>query len=248
MIRSIRKILGYKVGASDGEIGKVMDFLFDDRSWSIRYIVVDAGSWLVTQPVLISPEKFDEPEWDSRILCADLTIQQIKNCPDISSDPPVAQQEKINLERQILIPPGSPVGYPIHSSATATVEDPGYVEDELASSGDPCLRSTKEVLHYTIDASDGEIGRVNDFIVEMENWIIRYMIVDTRNWFPGGKKVIISPSWIDRVNWKQSRVHVNLTCSSIKNSPEFNPSAPVNREYESKLYDYYGRPVYWEIK
>jgi hypothetical protein len=177
-----------------------------------------------------------------------LTIQEIKDSPDINSDPPVSYQEKININCQVWIPLGSPVGRPIYPISKSMPEDSGYINDKIASSGDPCLRSVQEVLDYKIHANDGEIGHVEDFIMETDVWIIRYMIIDTRNWFPGGKKVIISPSWIDQVNWTQSKVHVNLPCRVIKDSPEFDPATPVNREYESRLYDYYGRPVYWDEK
>jgi len=249
MLRSLQEIIGYKVGAHDGEMGKVMDFFFDDQSWSICYVVVDAGTWLIARPVLISPKKFDCPDWEGQILNADLTVHQIKESPDILTDPPVAHQEKINLERQVWIPPGSPVGHPIYPISKPQPEDTGHVKnDKITSSGNPCLRSVNEVLNYKIHAIDGEIGHVEDFIMETDVWVIHYMIIDTRNWLPGGKKVILSPSWINKVNWSESQVYVNLTCASIKGSPEFNPDTPVNREYESKLFDYYGRPVTLEEK
>jgi len=109
---------------------------------------------------------------------------------------------------------------------------------------DPHLRSTNELLGYDIEATDGEIGHVEDFIADEESWIIHYMVVDTRDWLPG-KKVLVSPLWVDYISWAGSRVHVDLTRKMIKDSPEFDPKAPVNREYEERLYDYYGRPKYW---
>jgi hypothetical protein len=106
------------------------------------------------------------------------------------------------------------------------------------------LRSTEEVLGYDIQATDDAVGHVEDFIFDDETWIIRYIVVDTRNWLPGGK-VLVSPEWIKSINWAKRTVSVDLNRHTIKNSPEFDPSQPVNRKYEIQLYDYYGRPVYW---
>ena len=106
---------------------------------------------------------------------------------------------------------------------------------------DPHLRSTNDVRDYHIQATDGEIGHVEDFVVEDETWEIRYLVVDTRNWLPG-RKVLLSPEWIERVSWAESRVLVDVSREAVKNSPEFDPSKPVNIDYEGKLHDYYGRP------
>ena len=86
---------------------------------------------------------------------------------------------------------------------------------------------------------------MEDFIVEDHNWTIRYMIIDTRNWLPGGRKVLVSPTWIGSVDWLENKVKVDLTVEQIKQAPEYDPAAPVNRAYEVKLYDFYGRPKYW---
>jgi len=70
------------------------------------------------------------------------------------------------------------------------------------------------------------------------------MVVGTRDWLPG-KKVLIVPQWIERIYWGAEQVHVDLSKKTVKNSPEYNPSDPVNREYEIRMYDYYGQPKYW---
>lgn len=111
--------------------------------------------------------------------------------------------------------------------------------------GDIHLRSTQEVIGYDIKATDDDCGHVEDFILDDELWVLRYMVVDTRNWLPGGKKVLVAPEWITGVNWKETHVKIDLTSDQIKDSPEFDPEKPVNRAYEERLYDYYGRPKYW---
>src|SRR5206468_12877533 len=102
----------------------------------------------------------------------------------------------------------------------------------------------KEVSGYHIQASNGEIGHLQDFIVDDQNWIIRYMVVDTRNWWPG-KKVLVSPQWIERVSWEESKVCVGLSREAVKSSPEYQAHVPITRDYESRLYDHYGRSSYW---
>jgi hypothetical protein len=109
---------------------------------------------------------------------------------------------------------------------------------------DSHLRSTEAVTGYHIEAADGEIGHVRDFIVDDETWAIRYLEVDTQNWWPG-KKVLVSPQWINRVSWANSKVYVDLTRETIRNGPEWVESIPVTREYEHRLYDYYARSPYW---
>jgi len=117
-------------------------------------------------------------------------------------------------------------------------------EKEADETNDTHLRSAKEVMGYRIRTTDDEIGHVEDFIIDERPWTIRYMVVDTRNWLPG-RKVLVAPDWIDSVDWLEKQVSVDLTKEQVKNSPEYDPAAPVNREYEMQLYDFYGRPKYW---
>jgi hypothetical protein len=100
------------------------------------------------------------------------------------------------------------------------------------------------VIGYYIQATDGDIGHVEDFLIDDRSWTIRYMVVDTRNWLPG-KKVLVSPEWIERVDWDASKVHLNLARERIQNSPEYDPSRPLERDYETRLYGHYGRRGYW---
>ena len=113
-----------------------------------------------------------------------------------------------------------------------------------SESTDSHLRSSEAVTGYHIEAADGEIGHVDGFLVDDEAWAIRYIEVATRNWWPG-KKVLVSPAWIERVSWTASKVYVGLTREAIKNAPEYAESMPITREYENRLYFHYGRPPYW---
>jgi uncharacterized protein (TIGR02284 family) len=252
MLRSVSELTGYSILATDGQIGKVAEFYFDDITWTIRYLVVDTGNWLVNQKVLISALVLGQPEGQTRQLSVDLTQKQVENAPSIDLDRPVSRQHEIALHDYygwpwywISVPGGV---YPLGVPPVAPSEIIKDEEDELEEKeppeeqrADPHLRSTAEVMGYHIAATDGEIGHVEDFIVDDESWTIHYMVVDTRNWLPG-KKVLLSPAWIDLVSWPELRVHIGVTQERVKNSPEYDPSIPVNREDGTRLYDFYGRP------
>jgi hypothetical protein len=107
------------------------------------------------------------------------------------------------------------------------------------------LRNVSSIQNYVLLARDGEIGRCKDFLFDDEKWAVRYMVADTGNWLPG-RKVLVSPLWAERVDWAGEKLWVDLSTDNIKNSPEYDPTAQVNRDYERTLYDSYGRPVYWK--
>jgi hypothetical protein len=240
MLRSVKDLRGYTIRATDEDIGRVHGFLFEDTSWIIRYLVVDTGTWLPGRQVLISPLALGQPDWNANALPVALTKEQVENSPPILEDQPVSRQMESDLFAYY--------GWSPYWASTTSVAALQSMEAEekrrQAAQADPHLRSTREVIGYHIQARDGDIGHIDDFVAEDEVWTIRYLVIDTRNWLPG-KKVLVAPAWAEAINWTEQSVEVDLKRETIKNSPEFNPSAPVNREYEVQLYDYYGRPRYW---
>jgi hypothetical protein len=106
------------------------------------------------------------------------------------------------------------------------------------------LHSSEAVRGYHLDALDGELGHLDQFIVDDNDWTIRYMVAATRNWWPG-KKVLISPVWVESISWEESKVFVGLTQEAIQSGPEYNDSLPVTRGYEETLHHHFGRPPYW---
>jgi hypothetical protein len=97
---------------------------------------------------------------------------------------------------------------------------------------------------FDILATDGEIGIVEDFIVEDDSWAIRYLAIDTHKWWPG-KKVMIAPQWIASIDWAQAKVHVLLSREEIKQSPTYDSSKLISREYETQLYRHHSQTGYW---
>ena len=234
MLRSVKSIKGFQIEATDGRMGKVDGFLFDDEKWIIRYLVVETGPWLFGRKVLISPAALGQPDWGSSSFPVFLTRDQVKDSPDIDLDKPVSRQREAELHQYYHWPPYWPM-------MVGAVEQsrPKPVE------GDTHLRSTSEITGYHVRAVDGRIGHVEDFIADDQAWVIRYIVLDTKNWLPG-KKVLINPDWVSSFNWGSGTADIDLDRKMIENSPEFVPHAPVNRAYEIKLYDYYGRERYWQ--
>jgi hypothetical protein len=109
---------------------------------------------------------------------------------------------------------------------------------------DSHLRSAKEVIGYHIQALDGEIGHVKDFFLQEDCWCIRYVLVNTRNWLPG-RDVLVAQASMDKVDWAESKVYVDLTRQQVKESPEYNVKTSIAREYEERLLDHYDVPPYW---
>ncbi len=247
MLRTTKEISGAGIAATDGDIGRVQDVYFDDRSWTVRYLVVDTGAWLPGRQVLVSPISVRAGIGEQSVSVA-LTKKQVEESPSIDSDKPVNRQYEEEYSRYY--------GYPYYWSGPyrwgegATPGEsatPGVPVAELPAyeGGDPTLRSAGEVTNYYIEAADGDIGHVEDFLVDDREWAIRYLIVATRNWWPG-KKVLVSPAWISQVSWPDSRVYVDLTREGVQAAPEYDPSQPLERDYESRLFRHYGRPSYWE--
>ncbi len=246
-LRSLKEIKGYVLGAQDGEIGRCSDFIFDDRDWTVRYIVADTHKWLPGRKVLISPISVGNSDEPTRTLNVELTKDQIRDSPPLDADAPVSRQYEIAFNEYYdwaYSWGGSsiwgPHAYPrlLHRTQEKRAETVADIENVT-------LRSCREVMGYHIQATDDDIGHVEDFIVDQESWTIRYMVIDTSNWLPGSKRVLVAPAWVDLVDWSRRKVLVKMTRDHIKRSPEFDPSLPLNREYEQNLHDFYGRPYYW---
>jgi hypothetical protein len=236
MLKSIKHIIGFHLRATDGELGRVKDFYFDDHEWAVRYVVVDTGGWLSGRTVLIAPVEFGPPDWDNHVLPVSLTRKQVEESPGIESHVPVSRQHELALGQYYgWVPYWGPIGMATEatllSEETQKAGEPG---EESAQS--PYLRSAREVIGYTLQAADGRIGHVVDFLTETEDWGVRYLTIRTRNWIPG-RKVIISPSRVDKVIWEDHRVYVNLTTDEIRHSPEFDESI-ADTPQESVLHEH----------
>jgi uncharacterized protein YrrD len=202
MLRSANDLTDFSIAATDGDIGQVEGFCFDESQWMAHHIVLNTGGWLHARKVLIPSLSVERVDSQTRAIEMALTREEVKNCP----------------------------------AAAETQQHHGVAPAKL--------RSTKKMAGYSIAASDGAIGHLDDFIIDDETWTIRYLVVDTRNWWPG-KKVMLSPRWIKRLDWKKHKVEVGLSRAQIEDSPEYDDSSVIDRDYEERLYKHYGEPGYW---
>jgi hypothetical protein len=246
MLSKAKTLKGYKLDSLDGEIGEVNEFYFDDRHWTIRYLVADTGNWLTGRQVLISPYALLAVNREEQHISIDLTKKQIEESPSLDSDKPVSKQyEEVYYAYY---------GYPMYWSGPYVWGPyPDIVRDrerwpeastQDKKTWDPHLRSTRDVSGHHIEAPDGVVGHVDDFIVGDETWAIRYLVVNTGNFWPG-KKVLVSPRWIERVSWDERKVFVSVLREAIKQSPEYTEEALLTRDYETQLHGHYNRQGYW---
>jgi hypothetical protein len=248
MFHRAKELIGYKLGAKDGEIGRVKDFYFEDTNWTIRYLVADTGTWLSGRLVLISPFGLAGIDGGSKHFNVKLTREQVERSPSIDTHKPVSRQFEAEYARHYGWPmywygPAlwGPTPYPIYGPAPQeTKHNPALAQQR----GDPHLRSASEVEGNYLHATDGDLGHVHDFLIAEEDWAIRYVIVDTRNWWPG-KKVLIPTQWIREVNWEQSKVYVDVAREAIKAAPEYSDELRLSRDFEQKLFEAYRREPYW---
>jgi hypothetical protein len=251
MLVNATHLKGLTIRATDGELGTVDQFYFDDETWAIRYLTVETGGWLGGKMVLISPFSMTHADWEAKRLDVALTKKQVENSPDINTHQPVSRQHEAAYLGYYGYPyywggpyMWGPTFYPAGLEMPVNFYAEAMANRIQSESADSHLRSSEAVTGYDIQATDGEIGHLDGFVLDDEAWAIRYIEVATRNWWPG-KKVLVSPAWIERVSWTDSKVYTGLSREAIQSGPEYDESKPVTREYENRLYFHYGRPPYW---
>jgi len=201
-------------------------------------MVIDTGEWLPGRKVLVPIELLEKPNSENRRFPVKLTVKQIEESPLLSEDAPVSYDYEKKLHNYL-------------KDIIARLKKPSFSVSLMEPEGgrksirENHLRSSNEIIGYHVQATDGKIGYVEDFIFDDDTWIMRYIIVNTRSWLPG-RKVLVSPFWTKNIDWVEKKIFFDLTSATIKNSPTYDPLIPVNRKYELMLYDYYGRPKYWE--
>lgn len=253
MFRSANSMIGYSVVARDGKFGQVNDFLFDNKPWIVRYLVVETDAVPGRSKLLISPVALETLDWKLQTFQLNVTMEKILHSPEIDSENPIPRPLETALfshyqwqpywEDQFI----DETTLAREKPAAETKEmSPNETSVEGLSNVSPRpedmpyhLNSTDIVM--AIQAVDGEIGHVEDYIVNSETWAINFLVVNTANWLPG-KKVLISPQLINHMDPNKKVVFVNLMKAVVESSREFDPAQLVNTVVEDHLYDYYGRP------
>jgi uncharacterized protein YrrD len=265
MLREVKDVVGSTVAATDGDIGHVRDFYFDDEAWVIRYLIVETGKWLSNRRVLVSPMALREPNWDVDRFPARLTCEQVRNSPSIDIGKPVSRQHEVEFYRYYGYPyywgRGGLWGAEHYPGAMATGlgcrgsgsdnfsawirQEQLAREVEQREDGAPHLRSCGEVTGYHIKAVDGEIGHVHGMLVDEGSWAIRYLIVNTSNWWLG-RQVLVAPEWISDVSWSDRTVVIDLTRQAVQEAPPYDPALLPDRPQERLVFEHYGRNGNWQ--
>ena len=244
MLWNASAMKGYTIEASDGALGSVNDILFEDEGWRARWLVVDTGKWLTGRKVLIPLSALGKPDPESQTFPVKFTRQQVKDSPDIDTDMSVSRQ----MEAKVYQYYGYDAFSPANSMAMPYIlplyglgmDVPEPIRDaEMEQAWDPHLRSMNAVNGYHLHAIDGDIGHVDDFLIDDATWTIAYIKIDTRNWWLGNE-VLITPSLAHEINWEDKLVYLNIDREKVKNSPPYDPTITVDGAYAQKLQAYYG--------
>lgn len=240
MLRRLRDYEGFEVWSRDGhELGRVEDFFFDEDKWAVRYVVVKAGTWLTGRSVLLSPFSIERLAWDDARIEFRLTQAQIERAPGADLEQPISRRWESEYSGYYGIPmywAGPDVWGMWATPVLAQSPTSEKTAPPAADVRTPHVRSIDEVTGYHIHATDGEIGHVEDYLVDDESWRIRYLMIDTSNWI-GGRTVLIAPEWAERIDWGRQQVVLDVTRDTVKQSPEYDPAADIDGKYERRLAD-----------
>jgi sporulation protein YlmC with PRC-barrel domain len=252
MLLNLTTIRGYDIAAIDGTIGTVSDVFFDDTSWTIRWLVVDTGTWLTGRRVLLPPSALGHPNAETQTFPVRLTRAQIEASPELDTHLPVSRQFETSTYDYYGWSPywGSgyyPGGYGMFDGAPPMS---GYrggdrhtddIDQHNHDLDEPHLRSGEEVTGYHIHATDGEIGHLSDLAVGDTDWCIHYLVVDTSNWWMG-QKVLISPRSAQDIQWTKRLIDLDVDRQTVRDSPPYDPAEPVDRAHEERMAGHYAKP------
>lgn len=239
----LNELTGYQLQAVDGEIGKILQVYFDDQEWAIRYFVVRTGVWLLGREVLIVPSAVTGVDVENQQLIVDLNLEQIKNSPPVSKEEPVSRQYEEQYYAYYGWQPYWSTGPLPTATEPLSTTYPAFAAEKPEKPSNPNLRSSKEVSRYHVHAEDEGVGKVSDFLLEEGIWSIAYLEIDTGTWF-SGKKVLISPSWVQSVDWAKKQINVNVVADLIKSAPEYDAAKAVSSDYQTALDKHYEKGIY----
>jgi hypothetical protein len=249
MLQVVTALKSYTLKGADGTIGTISDLLFDDRAWTVRWLVVDTGGWFTDREILVRPSTVTAADHEKLELYVDLRKADIKDSPDSISDMPVSQQQERRLYSRygwdpLLGTPGAMAGAfsppPFFSDVSLQEADraePG------AEHGNPYLRSVTAVIGYHAQAMDGAIGHVENFLIDDERWHLNYVIIDTKDWW-FGKRVLLSVHVVQDIRWSDRQIQLNVNRDQVKASPPWNALNVFEEAYAMQLHEHYGWPSY----
>jgi len=247
MFKNLRDVEGYRLSAKDGEIGHVTDVYFDDVLWAVRYLVVATGSWLFGKKVLISPNSVLRVDYDKSCVAVDLDQAQVRDSPDIDTEKPISRQQESEYHLYYNFPP-----YWGGVALWGRYDQPGTTDGSDSENGarpqtestKSHLRSAREVRGYRVMGVDGQVGHIDNFLMESDTWAIRYIVVNTGRWL-SRHEVLLTPKLVDKVIWAEAQIDVNASKGLIEAAPDYIRGEDITRAYEEKLFRHYTTHPYW---
>lgn len=245
MLHSVKDVTGLQIAATDAVLGHIDEVYFDDHQWAIRYFVVNTGTWLASRKVLVSPMAVTGINWEEERVQVNLSADQVRNSPHIDMDKPVSRQHEGEFAQYYGYNPYWTGPYLWEANAFPGVMDVPMDMDrapdierrvgEEQGRADPNLRSSREVAGYQIQTTDDTLGHVEDFLFNDRNWVISYLVLETRDWWPG-KHVVLSARRIRHIEWENRKVVASVTREELELSPDFdlmsaNPDGAVQDLY-----------------
>lgn len=220
MEHNLKSLLGFKIGAKDGEIGHVKDFYFEDNTWEIRYLIVETGNWFNHKKVLIDPQALLKPDWDNKVFPVDVSMDQVESSPDIDTEKPISMQQEIELYGHYAWQRYGGSGF-YAGAASGVFDQPMVIDEQIEkqekakTSTNPHLYSAELVDGYHLKATDGQVGHICDFLITDTNWKIEFIVVDTHNLI-GGSKVRMKVEHITSIVSEDKMVMVDMTIHFVK--------------------------------
>lgn len=241
-LHRLSELQRYRLCATDGEIGAIDEAQFDDRDWAVRYFVARAGNWYAGRSALVSTIALGDIDAVARVIHVQLPRARIMDSPALPADGALTRQFESDYFRYHGWPPywdsaAAPGPYLPFGASRSQGRPP---REEVTH-----LRSSNEINGYRIAAADGDVGHVSDFIIDEKSWQLSYLVIDTRRWLPQ-RHVLLNPAWVTQIDWQNGRVVTDLRREAVQAAPGYDPDVPVDRDYEVRLFEYYGRKKYWE--
>lgn len=246
MLRSMNEQIRYRIQAKDGPLGHLDDFLLDDRTWMVRYAVVDTGEWLPGRQVLMPLAAIQSVDGESQTVHLTATQADIESAPDLQTDEPVSRQYEHYLHEHYRWQPYWVPGFAGSMVAPIVAQELTKGDQErlerAVEEGDPHLRSLRELIGYTIQVDGKSAGKVADFMGHDDSWEVPFLIADVGGWFH--KELLMVPvTYVRNISFADHQLTLALSAESLEHLPEFDPKQTETGQLEVCVYDYRGRLV-----
>jgi uncharacterized protein YrrD len=251
MFWNASSLRGFSVEATDGAIGTVSDLLFDDQTWTLRWLIVETGSWFSSRKVLLPVAALGKPVESAKQIPVHLTRQSVKDSPDVDTDQPVSRHKEAHVYNHYGWNPYWTSGFGPMSNAIATPTVQPFLRNDVAprdqdngtdavqDDGDPLLRSVRAVIGFHIAATDGDIGRLEDLLIDDDAWRLSFMTVDTKNLLPG-ERVLLPTRVIGEIDWFTKRITVGIDRARVESSPPYDPQITSDGPFNERSHQYFG--------